>query len=589
MGASVTLPDGSSIAFPDGMADSDIASAVQSHLSSTGDSLLPAAPYGATDAAVHGMTLGLSDAGRAATTAATRYLTGDTPGFDYAQAAREIQRGRDAYANQPGSGSLAANLAGGLAGAPALASKAIMAAPGLVARTAASAGTGAAIGGVQGAADNNTSLAAAGSGALNGAELGAAVGATPPIAGAAGRALVPGLSPAAQTLRAAGVEPTPGAATGGLLGAIEGLISRVPVLGAPINSGRQAAIDQLGAATSRNAQSFNRGAINDALSHIGESLEPNTAIGNDAIAEMAQKVKGAYNAAVPNAGGALDTQAVSDINGAVANAKLTLPADRASQFENFVQNNILGRVQQPPTTATGWQEQAQQLANGQAAPYGTLPGQAFKDAESDLGREASTYLSGNSTADERKLGMSYQQLQGTLRDWLARVNPDSATAIQAANQSYAKMLRVQDAGARSPDGVFTPSNLLASAKKYGGIPQYAQGGALMQDYAQNGLLQNQDLASAAKNLLASPSGAGGHGIGMGVAGGMIGTDVLEHLLSHPSPIALSAIAAPYLAMSGAYSNAGRRAANGLLSLPPPAGSPLTPMATGLLAPQDGRY
>lgn len=543
--------------------------------------LLPAAPYDATDAVVHGLSLGLSDVGRAALMAGTRYLTGQTPSFDYGQASREVQRGREVYANQSPISSTAANIAGAVVG-PAGAAVDAMRAAGPIAKAAIGAISGGGAGAVQGAADNSATPSEALQGAEKGGEIGAAIGGGLPLAGAVGRALLPEITPAAQTLRAAGIEPTPGSAIGGLPGAAENLMSRVPILGSPVNAGRQAALDQFNSVVAKNADDFNRNTINGVLAHVGESLNPATATGNDAISEMADKVGNAYKAAVPSSGGALDQQALQDITNAKANAQLLLPADRAQQFSNFVDNNIIGRVQQAPTQAGNWQQAAQQLGAGQMAPHGTLPGQAFKDAESDLGKEASTYLSGNSTSDERKLGQAYQNLQGTLRSWLARVNPQNAEDIQNANQAYAKMLRVQEAASRSPTGGFSPENLLAASKKYGGAAQYARGNALMQPEAQNALLDKQLFNTAGQSVLRAPQGSGGHAAGVGA--GIVGAEVLEHLMQNPSPTALGTMALAYPALRGLYSTPGRSAVNGLLSANIPSVTPWAPIAAQTASP-----
>jgi hypothetical protein len=57
-------------------------------------------------------------------------------------------------------------------------------------------------------------------------------------------AVTPKLPPALQTLRAAGIEPTPGIA-GGIPGAIETGLSHIPIAGAPINAARTATGEQL--------------------------------------------------------------------------------------------------------------------------------------------------------------------------------------------------------------------------------------------------------------------------------------------------------------------------------------------------------
>lgn len=534
----------------------------------TPDQLLPAAPYDATDAAVHGMTLGLSDMGRAAMQAGVRYLTGQTPGYDYGAASQEVQRGREAYAAQHPWLNAGANIAGAVTGPVGGAANLIKAASPL-GKIAAGAATGGGIGAVQGAADNSDTAANALAGAERGGETGLALGGAIPLAGTIGRALVPEMTPQAQILRAADVQPTPGSAVGGVPGVLENFASKIPLIGSPIQAARGAAQGQFAHAVAQNAEDFNRGTINYALEPIGESLDPNTNVGNDAFAELRQKASDAYKKAVPTAGGAFDQQAADSLNNAVAGARLTLPKTQADQFANFVDTNIQSRINQPQT-----------LPQYMATPNGTMSGDAFKEADEMLGKEASDYLyNPKSDPDQRKLGLAYQQLQGNLRDWLARVTPQNAADIQAANQSWARMLRVQNATnlGDKTTGQFTPKNLMQAVKNYSSDAQFAQGTAPMQDVARNALLKDQAFAQAGKSL-PSPSGGtpGFHGAvtngGIGLS--LLGANLAERMLENPSLETLAIGGATYPALAALYSNPGRSAINGLLS----AGSNIPSMA-----------
>lgn len=511
----------------------DIANATTPKAAASTDSLLPAADYGATDAAVHGMTFGLSDAARAGLIAMGRYLSGDSPEFDYPQAAKEMQRGREAYANRSPVANFAANLVGGATSLPLMGARAVAAASGPVGRIGAGMLTGGATGAIQGAADNSDSIGNAITGAERGGAIGAGVGAAIPAA----TTLVPGMTAASQALRAQGVEPAPGNAMGGLPSVVENLLSKLPIVGAPIQAGRQAAQQQFQSAVGQRSQDFQQGAINRVLGHVGETLDPATGLGNPAIAEMADKVGQAYQSAVPAAGAPLDSAAQSTINNAIANAKLSLPADRATQFENFVNGKILGQVQN-----------------------GTLPGQAFKDAESDLGKEVRSAFSGNSTSDERKLGSAFGDLQGHLRDWLQRTNPASAADIAAANRAYREMLPVQYAAGGALDGSFTPMTLGTAARTIGGRTSFARGAAPMQDFAQDAADQQRALADLGATLRPG-SGTGGHGAGAGMTGSLLMADLAERMLEHPHGPALAAAAIGYPLLAGIYSNGGRHLVN----------------------------
>ena len=529
------------------------------------DSLLPASPYGATDAALHGMTFGLSDAANAGIDAGYRYLSGQTPNFDYAQAAREIQRGREAYQGQAPFTNAAANLAGAAAsGAPRL----VAGAAGPIGQIVRGTLTGAGIGGIQGAADNNTSVSDALSGAASGAETGAAIGGGLPVGVAAARGLMPGLTPAAQALRAVGVQPTPGNASGGLPAIAEDLLGKVPILGAPVQVGRAAAFGQFQDALANQNQNFNRHTINRGLGYIGEALDPDTPVGHPAVAEMARKVGAAYDAAIPNAGGAITPQLTQDIGAIQANAKLGMSADHARRLDGMVQQYVFDRVNN-----------------------GTLSGQAFKDAESDLGREAAGMFSGNSSPDDRKLGRAIQSVQGSLRGWIAQVSPQNAADIQNANNAWSELLRVQNAAGRAAKngGEFTPEQLLAASQKYANPAQFARGGALLQDVASNGLMQRSALANAGKQAIPtvgpiSPTGAHGTGIGTSLLGADIIERALEHFGAGNIPM-MAAIGSIYPGLMGAYSNAGRGLLNSAISRAPGLLSPI-PAMSPLIVQQD---
>ena len=116
-----------------------------------------------------------------------------------------------------------------------------------------------------------------------------------------------------------------------------------------------------------------------------------------------------------------------------------------------------------------------------AAPNGQMSGQAFKDAESDLSGEASRFLRAKQDPDANRLGDLYLQAQGTLRDWIARISPDNAAEIQAANASYARLLRYENAVRRGDtEGMITPANALAAIKQMIPMSQFSTGNALLQ-------------------------------------------------------------------------------------------------------------
>jgi hypothetical protein len=517
--------------------------------------IVAAAPYGSTDLLANRFTFGLSDMASAAGLAANRYLTGTTPGFDYSQAATEIGRGREAFQNQDPFKSALLSVVGSV-GNPAGQVGRLIPAMGRAGQIATGVATGGTLGAVQGAAENSATPEQAWQGALEGGKTGAIVGGAIPTAIAAARALVPG-NPQAQLLRSYGVEPPPGATAGGLPAFLEEWYGRIPGFGAPVQAARRSAQQQFTEAVDTQAQAatqavenqsqaFNRNTINGVLGHVGESLDANTPVGNQAIDEMADKVGAAYKAAVPNAGAQVDKDLLDAIAALRAKASMMGPG-RAEQLDNYIKTYVTDKI----------------------GPSGQMAGDAFKNSESDLGKEAKSFFSLGSTSDERQVGGALRDLQTNLRDWLARTNPGSAAELQAANRAWSEMLRVQDAAASHPEGLLTGSNLLNASRKFGGRAQFSRGQALLEGDAQQALRDQQALVDAGRTERDTLLDAGRSlraprepiGTGAGIGTGIAAAATIPYLLAHPA--ALAATLATYPAVAGAYSNPGRAFINSL--------------------------
>lgn len=278
--------------------------------------------------------------------------------------------------------------------------------------------------------------------------------AAPALLSGLARLISPNTPPAVKALMAEGVNPTPGQVLGGAINRAEQGLTSVPGVGDVIKSARRETVAE-----------FDRGAINRVLGHVGETLE-SPSIDRGAISEMQQKVRDAYNAAVPNAGARFDQQVVTDLAN-LRQLTQSLPQDLSNTFDKTLQRSVFQRM----------------------SPNGSLTGQAFKDAETELGQEARALLGNqNSSPWDRKLGDAYREAQSTLRTWLARANPAAAPEIQKANAAWAEMLRVQNASGRAgaEPGLFSPAQLQAAAKKYSSEAQFTGGRALMGDYADAG-------------------------------------------------------------------------------------------------------
>jgi len=259
-----------------------------------------------------------------------------------------------------------------------------------------------------------------------------------------------------------GARPTPGqllGAGGGWFGRgvnrVEQGYGSVPIIGDMVGSARARAVDQL-----------NTGAANWVLNPIGETLDAGGP-GREAVNEVATKVSDAYNAAIPAAGGRLDPAVLQDLGRLQQNA-LTMHPDRTQQFNSILDQHLWQRVD--PNT-------------------GIMTGQGFKDAESDLGKQARDILyNPGSTSDERQLAWQLRDTQTVLRNWLERVSPAQAPEIQAANAAYARQLRYEYAAARPGElpGRFQPSQFQAATAAYAPRSQVARGTALGEDISDAG-------------------------------------------------------------------------------------------------------
>jgi hypothetical protein len=356
------------------------------------------------------------------------------------------------------------------------------------------------------------------------------------LASLAGRRAVSRTTP---ELDAAGVNPTFGQAMGGVFNRLEQGLGSIPILGDFIKSGRAGAVED-----------FNRGAINQALGHINEQLDPRTPLGRPAIDEAATRIGNRYDAITPNLNVTMDPQFATALTGLNRQVSM-LSRDHQNQFANTFQTEILDRMQGGPN----------------------LTGQAFRDAESTLGQIARDNRSSPLPAD-RAFGNAVQDLQTELRGLLRRSNPNYAGELQNIHNAYRTMLPVEIAAARmgtglggnAEPGVFTPSQLTSGVRQADPTLRnrgFARGNAVLQDYAEGGRALLGDTLPDSGTPYRSIAA-----LGLGAAGGAPFLD--------PATLALAAGGAAGGRLL--YSPQGRAAINYFLRRPEQAA------AAGLLAP-----
>lgn len=291
-------------------------------------------------------------------------------------------------------------------------------------------------------------------GALNGVTHGLAALATPVI-----RASVRALSDN-------GVTMTPGQILGGWAKGIEDRLAGFPLIGDPIkNAQRQSLRD------------FGTGAGNIALGGIGPIPQ---GISGQAMSTTAHHLfDSAYGDILPQMrvtlGGPLTT--------AVQNAGDTVAARLPDNYNGQFQGTLA--------------DVFKKMSAGQAGPANTFPGQAVKDAYSDLGYAARDYGTPTASPNDRGLGRAFGDVQEGLRQSFQSSDPWAAGALGNVDNAYRQFIPVDKAigaatgnGAGLEAGVFTPRQLrtaVTGADRSVRRTAVSEGGGPLQQYAENGI------------------------------------------------------------------------------------------------------
>jgi hypothetical protein len=339
---------------------------------------------------------------------------------------------------------------------------------------------------------------------------------------------------------AAGVNPTFGQAMGGIFNRLEQGLSSVPFLGDFMRTGRAGAVEE-----------FNRGAINRALGHIDEQLDPNTPLGRQAIAEADTRVGARYDQITPQLTMTLDPQFGTGLTDIFRRSTM-LSRDLRDQFVNTFRTEVMDRLNGPNIT-----------------------GQAFRDAESTLGQIARQYRHSPLPAD-RNFGNLVTDLQGELRGNLRRSNPGQAAELGDIHRAYTDLARVELAAARmgtglggiSEYGVFTPPQLTSAIRQ---MDPSLRGRAFARGVAPGG----QAYAETGQRLLGNTvpdSGTPYRSLAALLAGGGVAGAF--------DPVTAATGVGAGMGLGALYSPQGRAAINYFLRRPEQAG------LAGLLAGQD---
>lgn len=371
----------------------------------------------------------------------------------------------------------------------------------LLPRMAAGAVSGAASGALQPVDPNDPNFwSKVGKNTLVGGAGGAAM---PAAFGAASRIISPNTSADVQQLMQNGVNPTVGQLVGPSASRYEQAATSIPLIGDFVKSGRSGAMEE-----------FNRGAINQALAPIGETLEAPGA-GRDAIKEMQTKIDDAYDAIKPQLGWTTTSPAVGTLQTGLQtlrnNVAMSLPKDSADQFNDAIDRLVTLRM----------------------SAGGGMTGPSFQEAKSDLGKMA-VGLASNPDGDfwDKKLSGALFQAQQYMRDAQNVADPVAGARLTAVDNAWAHSLRINNAGNRlgGEPGVFSPPQLQAATKALDQSlrdKDFAAGDALMQNYAEAGrrVLGNTvpDSGTPFRSMAAIAGGAAlGHEFSPTLAAGIAG-------------------------------------------------------------------
>jgi len=280
-----------------------------------------------------------------------------------------------------------------------------------------------------------------------------------------------------KTLRANKINPTPGRVFGGIAGDAEDKATSLPVVGYAITSARQKALDDL-----------NKAAYRQVLGPIGETLDDKIPVGRESIKAIGDRISAGYEEVLPLVRFKADAEFASKLSDAAA------AAGRLPKNEQDVYRTTMKQVVLP------------QLRNGRE-----VDGQVWKNVDSYLGERISNLSSGGPY--ERDLAGLFRDVQQSLRDGLARTNPNMANRIGSLNEAWKGYRVISDAGSavKGAEG-FTPNALSLAVKRAQGGPRlkYSRGEKFMQDLsdAASARLPSEypDSGTAGRSLLAQGAG-----------------------------------------------------------------------------------
>lgn len=298
---------------------------------------------------------------------------------------------------------------------------------------------------------------------------------------ALGSVVAPQVREAVRRLIAEKIPVTPGQILGGAPAKIEEAVASVPFLG-----------DMVAGAHKRGIEGFSKATVQRALTPLGEKLPDNVPAGHASVDHAQGVLSKAYDDVLDNVHGMLDRHLADDIIGLRKLAK-NLPEGEQKVFEGLIHNEVAP------------------VFNAQT---GTVSGRAFKDLETILGQRA-TRFGKSMDPHHQDLADAIRELQGSMRNMLARQNPKYAERLQSINEGYSHLVRAERAAANAgvaDRGVATPAIYNQAVKASDNSVRNRTMGA--------GHARDQDLSADAGEVLSKKLGDSGTATrGMVGAGG----------------------------------------------------------------------
>lgn len=323
------------------------------------------------------------------------------------------------------------------------------------------------------------------------------------LAGATGRVLAPATSAAVRKLRGAGVPMTFGQIMGGPVKSAEDRMTSIPGLGDLINRGRRNSLE-----------GFNRAAVNEALSPIGEALPAGVKVGREAARYGQEATSKAYDQALSSMSIVPDPTFRGDLSKVQASSA-SLPDAQRQYFDTVMERDVRPFMQ------------------GQ-----TIDGKGVQSLKRGLDKRLSTLGKQSASPADELAAEPLEEMRAAIMNTAERQNPQQFSDYMDADGAYARMQRINDAASRMrSDKEFTPNGFAGAVarKGYGTTTaKVARGDALM-----------QELADAASEVLPSQYPDSGSAGRIGLAA-LLGGGAAGAAFAPKTALAGAALSLPYI-------------------------------------------